>query len=93
MAYLSSTSSAPNTPILEIQGIAGTRRWSYSSTHLSSDVEFANFFSDGRDLGMEIGDTLLHRLAVDDTVISHAILEVGATRTNLSLGTTVGLGS
>ena len=93
MAYLSSTSSAPNTPVLEGQSIAGRREWSYTSTHISSDVAFANFFTAGAFLGMKVGDRLIHHTSTGGIITSHTVLVVGATQVDLSVGTTVGLGA
>ena len=91
MAYLSSTSSAPNTPNLVSQSIAGVGEWHYSSTHISSDVSFANFITDGATLGLKVGDKLIHHTSSGGIITSHTILAVGATRTALSVGTTIGL--
>ena len=51
MAYLSSTSTSPNVPIMLYQPMASLRTWFYSSTHISSDLEEPNFFNDGQELG------------------------------------------
>ncbi len=93
MAYLSSTSTAPNVPVLEGQSIAGRRQWSYSSTHISSDISAADFFTDGKLLGLKVGDSLIHHTSSGGIITSHTVLAVGATRTDLSVGTTIGLGA
>ena len=101
MAYLSSTTTAPNVPQLVTQGIAKSssgsamnlpRTWIWNSTHISSDIEAANWITDGQELGLKVGDLVVHTNAAYVTT-SHTVLVVGATTTNLSVGTTIGLGS
>ena len=96
MAYLSSTSTAPNVPALMSPGVRGTavpRTWVYSSTHISSDIEAANFFTDGKALGMKVGDQLIHTGSTTYVMTSHTVVAVGSTTTDLGVGTTIGLGS
>ena len=91
MAYLSSTSSAPNVPIMSFQPIAAPRTWVYTSTHISSDIEEPNFFTDGEKLGFEIRDVLYHYPSTGSTgeVTAHSVITVGATTAEISIGTTV----
>ena len=108
MAYLSSTTTSPNVPNLVTQGIAfsssnvsGTagvqaglpRQWIYVSTHISSDIEAVNFFTDGRDLGFQLGDQLVHVGSTTYVMTSHTVVAVGSTTTDLGVGTTIGLGA
>lgn len=93
MAYAGTTSTSPNPPILQAQQIAGPRTWVYKSTHISSDISAANFFTDGLELGMKVGDQLLHYTSTGGIITSHSVLVVGATTTDISVGTTIGLGS
>ena len=105
MAYMSSTSTSPNVPQLVTQGIAhaiststgvnrgGLRQWVYVSTHISSDIEAVNFFTDGKDLGMKLGDQLVHVGSTTYVMTSHTVVAVGSTTTDLGVGTTIGLGS
>lgn len=109
MAYLSSTTTSPNVPYLVTQGIAysssnvtGTagvrtghpRTWHYNSTHISSDIEAANFFTDGKDLGFAVGDLLIHsEQASDGVTTAHKVITVGSTTTDIGVGTTIGLGA
>ena len=90
MAYLSSTSTSPNVPFMLYQPIASLRTWFYSSTHISSDIEEANFFNDGLTLGFEIRDVLLHQAAANSTNsgTAHTMITVSATGTQVSVGTT-----
>ena len=99
MAYLGTTSTAPNVPHLVTQGISAgaavgqPRQWIYVSTHISSDIEAANFFTDGQKLGFRVGDMLMHVESTVYLITSHAVVAVGATTTDLGVGTTIGLGS
>ena len=69
---------------------AAARTWFYTSTHISSDIEEPNFFNDGESLGFEIRDLLLHQTAAGSTVpgTAHTVITVGATTTEVSVGTT-----
>ena len=91
MAYLSSTSTSPNVPIMSFQPVAGPKTWVYSSTHVSSDIEAAHFFTDGLNLGMGLADALLHYPSSDSTEVAtaHMVIAVGATTTEVSVGTTL----
>ena len=91
MAYLSSTSTSPNVPQLRSQAITGSRTWDFSSPHISSDVSAANFISDGARLGLRVGDQLIHHTSSGGIITGNTVLAVGATRTDLSVGTTIGL--
>lgn len=93
MAYLSSTTTAPNPPQCVTQSIAGPRSWVYKSTHVASDVEGAYFFTDGAALGMKIGDPVLV-VQVDSLTSTgafvyaagHAVIAEGTTTIQLSSG-------
>lgn len=93
MAYAGTTSTSPNPPRLVGQGITGYRSWIYVSTHISSDITAVNFFTDGKNLGMKVADGLIHVTSTGGIITSHSVLAVGATTTDLSVGTTIGLGS
>ncbi len=57
MAY-----AASNPPIKLSQGIGGSNAgtlWHYSSDDVSTDVDAADYFTDGDDLGMKTGDVVL----------------------------------
>lgn len=103
MAYQGSTaaSTLANPPVLVTQGIARAtsgaritpRAWVYVSTHISSDVSAANFFTDGLELGMKVNDQLLHYTSTGGIITSHTVLVVGSTTTDIGVGTTIGLAS
>lgn len=104
MAYAGTTSTSPNVPKLVTQEIAavstsrtnnegGPRVWHYRSTHISSDIEAANFFTDGQYLGFRTGDLLIHMGSTTYVVTSHTVITVGATTTDIGVGTTIGLGA
>lgn len=58
MAYLGSTSTAPNVPLLVGQAISGPRSWQYKSTHNQAAVAATGFFTDGQTLGMLLRDSV-----------------------------------
>lgn len=93
MAYAGTTSTSPNVPILQTQSIAGVRTWHYTSTHISSDISAVNFFTDGLELGFKVGDQFMHHTSTGGIITSHSVLVVGSTTTDISAGSTVGLGS
>jgi hypothetical protein len=107
MAYLSSTTTSPNVPQLVEQGISvaqssgstvqtfggAPRTWIYVSTHISSDIEEANFFTDGQELGFRLGDNLVHVGSTTWLMTSHSVVAVGSTTSDLGVGTTIGLGA
>jgi hypothetical protein len=103
MAYLSSTTTSPNVPALVMQSVSvpmssgateasvAPRRWIYSSTHLSTEVSVANFFTDGKELGFRVGDQLESRVfASSNEIWSHTVLVVGSTTTDTSSGILIG---
>ena len=93
MAYAGTTSTSPNVPVMQVQAIAAFRQWVYTSTHISSDIAVANFFTDGLELGLKVGDQLMHVTSTGGIITSHSVLVVGSTTTDISVGTTIGLGS
>lgn len=55
MAY-----STANPPIQTVQGIGTAPSiWMYNSTDVHTDVDAANYFSNGSDLGMKVGDVVM----------------------------------
>lgn len=53
MAY-----SSTNPPRLVSQGITGAKEWVYDSSDPSTTVDDTDYFSNGYDLGMRVGDTV-----------------------------------
>lgn len=53
MAYV-----ATNPPNRVWQTLAGNSGWFYRSTDQASDVDAVDYFSNGDDLGMQIGDVM-----------------------------------
>ena len=91
MAYMSSTSTAPNVPIISHQiGLTGRLSWAYASTHISSDIEEPNFFTDGELLGFKLRNIFYHYPSTDSTGVAtaHTVITVGATTTEISVGST-----
>ncbi len=56
MAY-----STSNPPKLLVPGMGGSQPslWVYSSTDVHTDVDATDYFSDGSDIGMKVGDIVL----------------------------------
>ena len=55
MAYATS-----NQPYRLNSGISGASLWYYADGDVDSDVDATDYFSDGSDLGMKVGDMLFH---------------------------------
>lgn len=51
MAY-----SASNPPVKVAQGVGGPAVWIYNSTDVHTDVDEADYFTNGWDLGMRVND-------------------------------------
>jgi len=61
MAYQGSTasSSVANPPSLMVEGVVGSPSlWAYTSTHTSTSLKTANFFTDAQNLGIAQDDIL-----------------------------------
>ena len=87
MAYLGTTSTAPNVPRLVTQGIGKTNRvWMYKSTHVQTDVSSTGFFRDGYALGMQLGDTVMVQSSTVYTLSMHTVAVRTSTGVGLSLG-------
>lgn len=75
MAY-----STSNPPVLIAQPIGtGPAIWVYASEDVHTDVDAANYFTNGKELGMRIND-VVHVIKTTATigVTSHVITEVSA---------------
>ena len=94
MAY-----STDNGPLLtHTQPIAGPRQWTYWSSHTALVAQSSTHITDGRDLGMKVGDKVDvyyitasatgHGLTSTafNTLTSHVVVRVAATSINLSTG-------
>lgn len=55
MAYATS-----NPPVRVAGSISGPNLWLYHDADVDSDVDAADYFSDGDALGMKVGDPLFH---------------------------------
>jgi hypothetical protein len=101
MAYARYDSTAPNTPVAAINPMAfgsgstlhgvgssagvGGKTWLYISTHTQAEVGTSDFISDGRQLGMKIGDSLINaQIAAKHSF--HRVTNVSSTFTSLSAG-------
>ena len=52
---------ATSNPPAKMAGImAGASLWYYTDADVDSDVDAADYFSNGDDLGMKVGDILFH---------------------------------
>jgi hypothetical protein len=78
MAYLGTTaaSSVSNPPSMITQGVGGTPSfWSYKSTHTSTSLKTANFFTDAKVLGINQDDLMF---AVNNASTTAPISYMGA---------------
>ncbi|KKN80681.1 hypothetical protein LCGC14_0327730 [marine sediment metagenome] len=77
-------SSLPST------GAAGSwsppNTWGYKSTHDSSDIAEAGFFTDGQQLGMSLGDCLIASRSTTYIISNHVINAVTSTGVTVSAG-------
>ena len=92
MAYLGTTSTAPNPPILLHGGMGSTGGqlravWLYRSTHVQAAVSSTGFFKDGLALGMKVGHVVM---CVHSTAYTTFIANV-AVVTSTGAGLTSGL--
>lgn len=88
MAY--STSNPPGLVYSQVGG--GRKTWVYSSTHVAADIDTASFISNGYDLGMRVGDLVLHIPASTDGITtSHRVLTASSSGPiDLGDATTIG---
>ena len=89
MTYAGTTSTSPNVPALVEQVMAGPRTWSYTSTHVSSDISSTGFFVDGRRLGMVVGDRFIHTGSTTYLTSHHVVLQAGSSGASVSTGSTL----
>lgn len=71
MAY-----SVDNPPTKTAQNIAGITIWTYISTDVHTDVDAADYFTNGDDLGMKVGD-IVHVIESDNSY-THSVHSVTA---------------
>jgi len=81
MAY-----STSNPPALQVQPMAAKRQWLYNSTHTTAEAVANGFFTNGKDLGMALGDTIIITGSTTYTSASAGVIAVSATGVNLSTG-------
>lgn len=86
MAYQSSTAANPNVPQCIVPGFgstvspgssavaAGKSLWFYNSTHALADLVGVGFFTDGRRLGMKVGDVLIAPTYSTQGATSHVLV-------------------
>lgn len=86
MAY-----STTNPPAMMVGPLSGAGNiWQYRSTELGTAVDAANYFTNGKDLGMKVGDTVLVYESTNIAVRSMVVVTVSTSGADLSDGTTVG---
>lgn len=87
MAYAGTTSTAPNPPTLRSQSIAGVRTWDYKSTHTQAIVAgTTGFFTDGYQIGMRNGDTVIVEGSTTYVASFHTVQVATSTGVGLSSG-------
>lgn len=95
MSYSGSTATTPNPPICIVPNISGgaqnstsvyarTRQlWFYNTSDGSTDLMTASYFTDGKQLGMRVGDALIAVCASTESSTGH-ISVVGVITTTSS---------
>jgi|TARA_Y100000310_G_scaffold110283_2_gene108706 hypothetical protein len=70
------------------QPVAAPRTWKYYSTHLQAVVGTSDHISNGQDIGMAAGDTVIATESTLGTYTTsyHAVTVVAATYTSLTTG-------
>jgi hypothetical protein len=88
MAYAPFNSTGTPNPfrLEDSQPIAGQRKWQYVSTHTQATVGTSDFWSDGKDLGAKVGDTVTVIGSTTYVRSEHSVTAVGSTYTSLSAG-------
>ena len=91
MAYAGSTAATPNPPARAFEmmgstGGRGARVWLYKSTHVQADVDDAGFFTDGANLGMQLGDCLLSVTSTTYILSCHTVITRSSTGVTCSAG-------
>ena len=87
MAYAGTTSTAPNVPKLTSQSLDGSHRhWVYVSTHLQGIISSSGFFTDGRDVGLQVGDTMMAVGTTTYLMSFHTVNVVTSTGAGLTFG-------
>ena len=99
MAYQGSTagSSVANPPALISSYLAGStntgstdlsanKQWMYKSTHTQAEAAAAGFFTDGKALGMDLGDSILVMGSTTYLLSHHVVNAVSSTGVGLSAG-------
>lgn len=85
--------STSNPPMLSPSGpLTGAgKHWIYTSTDQATDVDAAGYFTNGDDLGMEVGDTVQVRDTDDNAVTLHRVTTVtaGGAATVSTTGTSI----
>lgn len=84
MAYLTSNPPA----MTGGQTIGGNGIWYYTSADVSTDVDASNYFTNGLQLGMKVGDTV-HVIETDNAYAHtiHSVTEVSADGATVSAAT------
>lgn len=88
MAY-----STSNPPRMDVQPIAGQRRWQYVSTDASAAVRVANYITNGLDLGMKVNDLVVLHDTTNGIISTLKVASVSTTApgaVNLADATVIG---
>lgn len=84
--------STSNPPRLVSQPIAGLRLWQYASTDGTATVDASGYFTDGYDLGMRAGDTVMV-IDTDASPVAVTMHTVNVSGTTIDLSDGVSVGS
>lgn len=88
-----STSNPPATNIGTLESTA-PNLWFYKSADSAATVAGANYFTNGGDLGMKVGDIVIVYDTATPLVTSHMVLTIGTgtpKTADVGTGTTIGI--
>lgn len=89
MAYAPIGSTVVGTHPFVVQGIAAGSTalalWVWPSTYLQTELNSSDFVSDGKDMGMQVGDAILSINAASGVVMMQ-VDAVGSTYTGINVG-------
>lgn len=84
--------STSNPPYLETQAVAGVRTWVYTTTDPKETVDTDGYFTNGKDLGFQVGDLI--KVACSDDAntewVTATILTVASTTCDIGTPTVIG---
>jgi|SRR3990172_5043664 len=91
MAYAGVNSTIANPPAAMVETVGstggrGSRIWLYKSTHAQAEVSSTGFFTDGTNLGMQLGDVVFVMGSTTYIMSAHCVNVRTSTGVGLSFG-------